>query len=297
MADVFISYAKARPADAVELAGELRKLGYNVWWDTRLLPTGSFATVIDRELDAAKAVVVIWSPQSVRSGWVRSEAAHANRLEKLVNTHVALDHPESQIPKPFGETLSVAAGEIRTIVAALDDLGVPRSGGGGPAAPAVVATDSVADGDDRLFDEVTKANTAVAYEYYLAESPQGRHVLTARLQLKMRRGSSSEEEESRKTTSATIDLAEKGNLRLAQIFQQQIICILVGVSLLVVFALVANESHLSSRLPKALVVISGACLIGFGGMLHMARRKALASAKIWKALADALRAGALNEPT
>jgi hypothetical protein len=190
MADVFISYSKTRRADAVELAGKLSDLGYNVWWDTRLLPTGLFATVIDRELDDAKAVVVIWSPESVRSKWVRSEAAHADRLEKLVNTHTAeLNDPASQIPKPFNQTHSVAAGEIHTIVAALDNLGVPRSGGGGPAAPAGVATDSVADGDDRLFDEVGKANTAEAYEYYLAELPQGRHVLIARFRLKMLRGS------------------------------------------------------------------------------------------------------------
>jgi hypothetical protein len=44
MADVFISYSKIRHAETVQLAGELEELGYSVWWDTSLLPTGSFAT-------------------------------------------------------------------------------------------------------------------------------------------------------------------------------------------------------------------------------------------------------------
>jgi formylglycine-generating enzyme required for sulfatase activity len=185
MADVFISYSKTRHAAAAQLAGELIDLGYSVWWDTSLLPTGSFTTAIDRELNAAKAVVVIWSSESVLSNWVRSEARHGDRQKKLVNTHTELDDPEGQIPIPFNETLSVGVDEIRAIVAALDDLRVPRSGGGGPAAPVVATADSVADADDRLFGEVQKANTAEAYEYYLAELPQGRHVLIARFRLKM----------------------------------------------------------------------------------------------------------------
>jgi formylglycine-generating enzyme required for sulfatase activity len=185
MADVFISYSKTRRAEAAELAGELIDLGYSAWWDTSLLPTGSFAAAIDRELDAAKAVLVIWSPESVLSKWVRSEARHADRQEKLINTHTAeLDDPGVRIPKPFNETHSVGIDEIRAIVAALDALGVPRSGGSGPAAPVVATADTVADADDRLFAEVQKANRAKAYEYYLAELPQGRHVLVARFRLK-----------------------------------------------------------------------------------------------------------------
>jgi formylglycine-generating enzyme required for sulfatase activity len=188
MADVFISYSKTRRAEAAELARELGDLGYSVWWDTSLLPTGSFTTAIDRELNAAKAVLVIWSPESVLSKWVRSEARHADRQDKLINTHtVELDNPGIRIPIPFNETHSVGIDEIRVIVGALDALGVPRSGGSGPAAPVVATADTVADADDRLFAEVQKANTAEAYEYYLAELPQGRHVSIARFWLKMLR--------------------------------------------------------------------------------------------------------------
>ena len=130
MADVFISYSKTRAAQAEELASELGDLGYDVWWDASLLPTGSFGAEIDRQLDAAKAVIVIWSPESVRSKWVRSEASHGDRQDKLVNTHTPDLNPAQQIPKPFDQTHSVGTDNIRAIVRALDALKVPRSRAG-----------------------------------------------------------------------------------------------------------------------------------------------------------------------
>jgi formylglycine-generating enzyme required for sulfatase activity len=184
MADVFISYSKARDGEAAELAAELSDLGFSVWWDPGLLPTGSYSATIDRELDAAKAVVVIWSPEAVRSKWVRAEAEHGDRDNKLVNTHTAeVGDPGRQIPKPFNQTHSVVIDNIRAIVAALDTLNVPRSGGKVAPKPLVASADSVADADDRLFAEVEKANTAEAFAYYLDELPEGRHKLIARFRL------------------------------------------------------------------------------------------------------------------
>ena len=183
MADVFISYSKTRAVQAEDLAAELGELGYQVWWDTSLLPTGSFGAEIDRQLDAARAVIVIWSPESVRSKWVRSEAAHADRQEKLVNTHTADFDPARQMPKPFDQIHSVGIDNIRAIVAALDALQVPRSGGRTTTA-SVAQPASVADADDRLFAEVEKAGTAKAYGHYLGELPKGRHALVARFRLK-----------------------------------------------------------------------------------------------------------------
>jgi TIR domain len=183
MTDVFISYSKIRRTEAAELARELSDLGYYVWWDTRLLPTGSYGAAIDRELNAAKAVIVIWSPESVRSKWVRSEAEHADQQDKLVNTHTDVDDPRTLIPKPFNQIHSVAIDDIRAIVSALDALNVPRSGGKATPEPAVEPAGSVADADDRLFAEVEKANSIDAYEYYLAELPQGRHAPIAKFRL------------------------------------------------------------------------------------------------------------------
>lgn len=65
---------------AESFAGE----GLKVWWDAVLHSGETFDEVIERNLRAAKAVVVLWSPQSVTSRWVRAEATQADRANKLV---------------------------------------------------------------------------------------------------------------------------------------------------------------------------------------------------------------------
>jgi len=183
MADIFISYSKARSVEASELASELIDLGYDVWWDTSLLPTGSFGAAIDRQLDAAKAVIVIWSPESLRSKWVRSEASHGDRQDKLVNTHTADPGVVAGIPKPLDLIHSVGLDNIRAIVGALDQLGVPRSRGTTPP-PSITMPVTGTDADKRLFAEVEKAATTDAYQFYLDEFPQGAHAPVARFRLK-----------------------------------------------------------------------------------------------------------------
>ena len=182
-ADVFISYSRARSVEAAELASELADLGYEVWWDTSLLPTGSFGAEIDRQLDAAKAVIVIWSPESLRSKWVRSEASHGDRQDKLVNTHTADPGVVAGIPKPLDLIHSVGLDNIRAIIGALDRLGVPRSRGTAPP-PSVAVPVSAADADSRLFAEVEKAASVDAYQFYLEEFPHGAHAPVVRFKLR-----------------------------------------------------------------------------------------------------------------
>jgi TolB-like protein len=98
--DVFISYARPREADARDIAQALIDLGYEVWRDDKLAAHEEFGDVIQQRLDAAKAVVVLWSEESVRSQWVRSEANRARALDKLVQVNldgVSLPMPFDQI--------------------------------------------------------------------------------------------------------------------------------------------------------------------------------------------------------
>jgi formylglycine-generating enzyme required for sulfatase activity len=200
MADVFISYARERRAAAEKLIRSLTDQGYDVWWDDLILPTGAYFEQIERQLGEAKAVIVIWSPESVDSHWVRAEAARGLQQRKLVNTHtddlarldnIQVPWPlaktdifeprllEMQIPMPFNQTLSVSAGNVPLIVRALDVLKVPRSGAKASHSAAPLAGAAGID-DDRLFAGVEREGTANAYKYYLWAFRTGRHARDAR---------------------------------------------------------------------------------------------------------------------
>jgi tetratricopeptide (TPR) repeat protein len=84
MADVFISYAAEDRETARRLAEHIAKAGRSVWWDRRLLPGSRFSRLIQRELQEAAHVLVLWSASSVESEWVEIEAGYARQQGKLV---------------------------------------------------------------------------------------------------------------------------------------------------------------------------------------------------------------------
>ena len=82
--DIFISYSRQERPAARLFAESFAAEGFSVWWDAVLHSGETFDEVIERQLRAAKAVVVLWSPRSVASRWVRAEATQADRANKLV---------------------------------------------------------------------------------------------------------------------------------------------------------------------------------------------------------------------
>jgi adenylate cyclase len=84
MADVFISYARADKARVAPLVAAIEARGWSVWWDPEISPGREFDDEIDTELQAAKAVLVVWTPTSVVSRWVRGEARDAAERGLLV---------------------------------------------------------------------------------------------------------------------------------------------------------------------------------------------------------------------
>ncbi|OJY85877.1 MAG: hypothetical protein BGP23_04190 [Lysobacterales bacterium 66-474] len=84
MADVFISYARADKARVAPLVAAIESKGWSVWWDPEISPGREFDDEIDTELQAAKAVLVVWTPTSVVSRWVRGEARDAAERGILV---------------------------------------------------------------------------------------------------------------------------------------------------------------------------------------------------------------------
>lgn len=82
--DIFISYCRQDRPSARLFAEAFAEEGFNVWWDAVMHSGETFDEVIERNLRASKAVVVLWSPRSVASRWVRAEATQADRANKLV---------------------------------------------------------------------------------------------------------------------------------------------------------------------------------------------------------------------
>jgi adenylate cyclase len=97
MSDIFISYARSTADQAKQVAEALRGLGYDVWRDDELPAHRAYAEVIEERLQAAKAVVVVWSAEAVKSEWVQSEADTARTDHKLVQLTV----DGSKLPRPF----------------------------------------------------------------------------------------------------------------------------------------------------------------------------------------------------
>ncbi len=81
--DVFISYSREDAGTARCFAEAFALEDIEVWWDVALRSGENFDEVIEKALRAAKAVVVLWSPRSVASRWVRAEATLADRIGTL----------------------------------------------------------------------------------------------------------------------------------------------------------------------------------------------------------------------
>ncbi|MBV9995614.1 MAG: TIR domain-containing protein [Caulobacteraceae bacterium] len=99
MSDVFISYARSTAKEARGVADGLRAEGYSVWWDDDLPAHRAYSEVIEEQLATAKAVLVIWSAEAVKSEWVRSEANRAREERKLVQ----LNADGARLPMPFDQ--------------------------------------------------------------------------------------------------------------------------------------------------------------------------------------------------
>lgn len=92
--DIFISYSREDRPTARQFASSLADEGFSVWWDNALHSGETFDEVIEKQLREAKAVVVLWSPRSVASRWVRAEATLADRRNKLCPAIIeACDRP------------------------------------------------------------------------------------------------------------------------------------------------------------------------------------------------------------
>src|SRR5215813_9754238 len=84
MSDIFISYKREEQAIARKLANALESEGWSVWWDPKLRAGEHFDDVIEKALNEAKCVIVMWSNLAVNSEYIKAEATEALEQRKLV---------------------------------------------------------------------------------------------------------------------------------------------------------------------------------------------------------------------
>jgi len=103
MSDVFVSYKRENLAAVGRLVEALRAEGIGVWWDQDIAPNAAWEATIERELAAAKLVIVAWSPAAVASDNVKAEARRARGQGRLLQVFVEPCDP----PLFFGERQGV----------------------------------------------------------------------------------------------------------------------------------------------------------------------------------------------
>lgn len=84
MADIFISYSRNDRERCTAIRDILTSLKVSVWFDAGIGAGSSFDREIEREIDAAKALLVLWSEESVESDWVRNEARTGKERSGLI---------------------------------------------------------------------------------------------------------------------------------------------------------------------------------------------------------------------
>ncbi len=144
MADVFVSYSRRDKARVVPLVAAIEARGWSVWWDPAIVPGQEFDRMIDAELKAAAAVLVVWTPTSVDSRWVRGEAREA--AERGILVPVRFDAANLPIDVRAIHTIDLddsatdaGSGKIQELLRAIDGL-ISRHN----AADAVIASSEAA---------------------------------------------------------------------------------------------------------------------------------------------------------
>lgn len=89
MANVFISYKREERDRCLAIYEGLTALKFSVWFDARLETGTHFDKEIEREVRSAEAVLVLWSPLSCESNWVRAEATIGQQRDVLISVRIA----------------------------------------------------------------------------------------------------------------------------------------------------------------------------------------------------------------
>jgi PadR family transcriptional regulator PadR len=100
MSDIFLSYSHQDRERVRPVVALLEAQGWAIWWDRTLLPGQHWEDQLREELKNCRAVVVVWTRNSVTSKWVQLEASEGLKIDGLVP--IQLDQFEAApIPNDF----------------------------------------------------------------------------------------------------------------------------------------------------------------------------------------------------
>lgn len=103
MADVFLSYSREDKGTARAVADDLRGEGFSVFFDEDVRAGETWNERIEKEVNEARAVVVLWSTTSIASRWVKREAREAADRGILFPALIEA----CKIPMEFNDTQAV----------------------------------------------------------------------------------------------------------------------------------------------------------------------------------------------
>jgi len=153
MADVFVSYSRNDKTLVAPLVAAIKARGWSVWWDPSITAGQEFDDQIEAELLAACAVLVVWTPASVVSRWVRGEARDAAERDILVpvrfgNARLPIDARAIQTTDldEWGEDPTSAAFQevVRSLSAVIERQRASRSAASASASTSTAAPARVA---------------------------------------------------------------------------------------------------------------------------------------------------------
>lgn len=138
-APVFISYARTDMGLVARLVEDLRVHRVAATWDQDLSAGIDFQCAIRDAIDAAPAVIVVWSAASAESLYVGDEARRALASRKLVTTHVeGFDFKD--LPLGFGRLNAIPVHDRMRLARSLANYGIVTSPGFGSGAAAVTSS-------------------------------------------------------------------------------------------------------------------------------------------------------------
>ena len=118
-ADVFLSYSSKDGVEIEKLDGKLTGKYFSVWYDRGLTAGQPYRDVLQKRIETVKAVVVLWTENSIGSKWVRYEADLADKQNKLICLRDSKLDPK-RIPAPFAANDHIIpVGDMRGLIAAL----------------------------------------------------------------------------------------------------------------------------------------------------------------------------------